>query len=311
MKPLIRIGSRGSPLALAQARDIQRRLARKFPRFRFSLEVVPTTGDEFQSVEIFKKTNIGVFTKAIEKRLMSGEIDIAVHSLKDLPTHSPKGLCLAAFPKRLNSQDVLVSRKRHSLKTLPPGALVGTGSPRRKSQLALARPDLRLVDIRGNLGTRIKKVIHEKKMDAVVIARAGLVRLKKYLRYASPLDNTQILPAVGQGALGIQTRKKDRRVRQMLQTLNHPQTEKEVLAERVFLRTLGGGCRVPVGIYSRIQNHRIHLTAAVFSVKDRQYVRSKINGPVKHFKKIAVTLAKKLLKMGAAHFLRQAREEIA
>ncbi|MGH7197213.1 MAG: hydroxymethylbilane synthase, partial [Candidatus Omnitrophota bacterium] len=180
MKTCLRIGTRGSPLALAQAGEIQRRLSARWPGLKFTRVVIRTEGDEFQSVELFRRKKTGIFTKAIEKKLLENKIDIAVHSLKDLPTELPAGLRLAAFPKRVDPSDVLISRKRWGLASLPEGAAVGTGSPRRKRQLLLLRPDLRLVDIRGNLDTRIGRVLRKNDLDAVVVAAAGLLRLKKY-----------------------------------------------------------------------------------------------------------------------------------
>ena len=307
MKRVVRIGTRGSPLALAQARDIRRRLAGRHPKTRFQIVVVSTVGDEFQSVEIFKKTNIGVFTKAIEDKLLRGQIDIAVHSLKDLPTELPRGLTLAAFPARERPNDVLVTKRRLSIDALPFGAMVGTGSPRRKRQIARLRPDLRIVDIRGNLDTRIRRVVRDGKYDAVVVAEAGLRRLKKYMRYARPISADKFLPAVGQAVLGIEIRSNDREVLRMVKALNHRGTEIEALAERRFLKTLHGGCRGPVGIRSTIKNGQLRLKGAVFSVSSPEYLEGEIKGPVSRYLALASRLAKKLLAMGADKFLSEAR----
>ena len=309
MKPPLRIGTRGSLLALAQGAAIKHRLEIRYPKIAFRLVTIKTMGDEFQTVALFKKTNIGVFTKALETKLLKKEIDIAVHSLKDLPTILPRGLVLAAFPKRLDPGDVLISKKRFSLATLPKGASVGTGSPRRKRQLNLLRPDLKIREIRGNLDTRVSKVIKEKKYDAIVVARAGLLRLKKYLKYACPIPVEKILPAVGQAALGIEARKDDKRVLSIVKSLNDARTEREVLAERHFLNVLQGGCRVPVGIHSKIRKKRLYLKAAVFSVKSDAFIRAGLSGPVKNYKKTAGSLARRLLEKGAKKFLKEARQE--
>lgn len=308
MRRVVRIGTRGSQLALAQARDIQKRLSRRHRSVAFKLVVIKTAGDEFQSVELFKRKKTGVFTKAIEEKLLRNEIDIAVHSLKDLPTELPRGLCLAAFPKRLDAADVLISRKRFGLSSLPRGASVGTGSPRRKRQLLLARPDLKLVDIRGNLDTRIAKVLKQKRYDAVVVARAGLLRLRKYLKYASPLSPRAVLPAVGQAALGIQARSEDSEVLRLTRFLNDARTQKEVLAERSFLKKLMGGCRVPAGIHSKVRGARLYLKAAVFSTKGKSFVRGEISGPAGRYGELGAALAKRLLKKGAGKFVKEARE---
>lgn len=303
----IRIGTRGSALALAQAEEVRRRLQARFPSRRFRIVTIKTRGDEFQAVELFKKKGIGVFTKAIEKKLLDNKIDIAVHSLKDLPTQLPKGLLLAAVPKRLDTRDLLVSRKRYTLASLPKGSVVGTGSPRRKRQIFGLRPDLVLEDIRGNLDTRVRKVL-KRELDALVVARAGLLRLKKYLRFAVPVPRGQILPAVGQGALGLETRKGDRELLKMARLLNHSVTEKEVSAERLFLKALRGGCRVPVGIDAAVRNGKIFLKAAVFSTQTTDRVCGEASGPVDRYPIVSRSLAKKLLKNGAARFLREARK---
>lgn len=303
---MIRIGTRGSALALAQSRGVLQRLRRRWPAERFCLVVVKTTGDEFQSVELFKKTNVGVFTKAIEEKLIEGKIDAAIHSLKDLPTDLARGLVLAAIPKRLDSCDVLISRRRWTLKTIPAGAVVGTGSPRRKSQIAFLRPDLILKDMRGNLDTRVRKVL-KKEYDAVIVADAGLRRIGKYRRYAAPISPEALLPAVGQAALALQARSSDARTARLLGALNHAATELEVRAERALLKALHGGCRVPVGVLSRTKGKKLHLRAAVFSVKNTSRVSADIAGPAKDAEALGRKLAAKLLKKGAARFLKEAR----
>ena len=302
------IGTRGSLLALAQANEIKKKLKTFWPKFDFPLVVIKTTGDEFQTVELFKKNNTGVFTKALEKKLIGKKIDIAVHSLKDLPTQLPKGLCLAAFPKRQDVRDVLISRGRFTLKTLPPGAWVGTGSPRRKSQLRHLRPDLKLIDIRGNLDTRVAKVLKEKKYDAVLVARAGLLRVKKYLKHACSIPPWVLLPAVGQAALGIEARENDGEVLRLVKKLNHERTQKEALAERELLRCLQGGCRVPVGVFSSVKGEKIFLRARVFSVKNGDFLEAQMAASAAQPEKTGRFLARKLLKKGALKFLKEARK---
>jgi len=303
---LIRIGTRGSALALAQSKGILRRLRRRWPSERFSLVIVKTTGDEFQGVELFKKTNIGVFTKAIEEKLLSGEIDAAVHSLKDLPTDLAGGLALAAVPKRLDPCDVLISRKRWTLRSIPARSVVGTGSPRRKSQMAFLRPDLILKDMRGNLDTRIRKVL-KKEYDAVIVADAGLRRLGKYRRYAVPISSELLLPAVGQAALALQVRSNDPRSLRLFRALNHTVSELEVKAERALLRSLHGGCRVPVGVLSHAKGNRLCLRAVVFSVKNTARVSGESTGALKDAEALGRKLGAILLKKGAGRFLKEAR----
>lgn len=309
MKRKFLIGTRGSLLALAQAKNIKRLLEKKFKKCRFGLVIVKTTGDEYQGVELFKKNNIGVFTKALEEKLLKCQIDIAVHSLKDLPTKLPSGLRLGAFPKRLDPSDVIVSQKRWGIDDLPNGAVVGTGSPRRKRQLHRLRPDLQLLDIRGNLDTRVKHVIHEHRYDAIVVAKAGLMRIRKYMKYTRVIPAAKLLPAVGQAALGIETRSADQETLRIVRRLNHAGTEKQVCAEREFLHKLKGGCRVPVGVYSKIRGGKIYLKAAVFSSNSSMGIEGEIVRPIAEYRKAGVELARRLLKKGAGQLLREARNE--
>ncbi len=303
----VRIGTRGSKLALAQSGEVARALKRRHPKLRFELVKIKTAGDEFKSVHLFKKNGIGIFTKEIERRLLNGSVDIAIHSMKDLPTKLARGLVLAAVPKRAKVSDALISRGRHTLKSLPAGSKIGTGSPRRKRQLALLRPDLKLVDLRGNLDTRVSKVLNEKTLDGVVVARAGLERLKKYSRNWKEIDPGTFLPAVGQGALAIQVRKKDRATKKIAGVLNHKETERLTEAERVFLARLGGGCRVPVGILSKKIGGRIRLKAAVFSVNSGSFIEGAIERSWPQAAQAARLLADGLLKQGARRFLSEAR----
>ncbi len=306
-KPIL-IGTRGSLLALAQAKSVARELQKKNPGVDFKLSVIKTTGDEYQAVELFRKNNIGVFTKEIEKQLLSGKVDIAVHSLKDLPTDLPRGLVLAAFPKRLDTSDVLISKHKFNLKTLPQGASVATGSPRRKRQLEILRPDLKIVEMRGNLDTRVRRVLEKKEFHAVVLAKAGLLRLKRYLKYAVSISPDKILPAVGQAALGLEARASDKTVLKMLQKLNHAPTQVLVGAERAFLKTLHGGCRVPVGIHSKISRGCIEVKAFVFSTLNDRWISGAIKGPVKKYEALGTQLAKNLLSCGAGKLMQEARE---
>jgi hydroxymethylbilane synthase len=293
---------------MTQSALVMRQLKKNFPKEKFRLVEIRTLGDEYQGVELFKKTNVGVFTKKLEEKLLSGEIDMAVHSLKDMPTDLPKRLAIAAFPEREDTRDCLITKKRLPLQKLRPGAVVGTGSSRRKCQLARIRPDLKLVDLRGNLDTRIGRVVKEGRLDAVVLAGAGLRRTKKYMKYAAWLPLEILMPAVGQGALAVEVRKNDGRAFKMARRLNHPSTEKAVRAERAFLKKLQGGCRVPVGIISAVHAGKISLDAAVFSVKNGDAIRVAAQGPTSKPEALGTEAAKLILKKGAARFLKEARE---
>lgn len=305
---IVRIGTRGSLLALTQANAVQRLLEKKYPGVLFKQVVIKTYGDEFQSVELFKKNQVGVFTKALEKHLLQKQIDIAVHSLKDLPTDLPKSLILAAIPKREDVQDVLISRKRDTIQSLPKGSVIGTSSLRRKRQIEHLRPDIQVVAMRGNLDTRMKRVLKERRFDAVVLARAGLKRIKRFLNYARTISPEQILPAAGQGALGIQARRSDRELLKMLKTLNHPESAICIRSERAFLKTLQGGCRIPAGIYSRIVGKKLYLRAGVFSLYENASVKAELAGSSNAPEELGARLAKLLLKNGASQFLREARQ---
>ncbi|HXV19181.1 MAG TPA: hydroxymethylbilane synthase [Candidatus Omnitrophota bacterium] len=304
---LVRIGTRGSRLALAQAKSVAALLKSKNKGLRARIVIIKTLGDEFQSVELFKRTSVGVFTKAIERALLSRKIDLAVHSLKDLPTELPRGLVLAAVPKREDPRDCLVSKKKYTLSSLPVGASVATGSPRRKRQILRARPDLRLVDVRGNLDTRVGRVLKENKYDAVVLAAAGLRRIGRYLNFAKLIPLDSVMPAVGQAALGLQVRSGDKNLLKAVRRLNHTATERAVGTERAFLKALQGGCRVPVGVSVKNRAGKLHFAAAVFSTRSDAMVSGSITAPADRALSAAQKLARALLKKGAMRFMKEAR----
>lgn len=307
MTPVVRVGSRASRLALAQTNLVVGALKKQNPSARFKIVSIRSEGDRDQTFGLFKKGQIGVFTKALEDKLLANEIDIAIHSLKDLPTTIHRKLSLAAYPKRASVCDVLVSAHRSSLKDLPAGSVVGTGSPRRKQQLIRLKPDVTVVDLRGNLDTRIKKALKSDGLDAVLVAEAGLERIGQYKKFAHRLKANQFLPAVGQGALAVQIRKADAATASLVKKINHSHTELAVSAERAFLKELRGGCRVPVGVYVTILGQTLKISAAVFSVKSNAGVSAKVSGPIARRIQLAQTLAQKLLKMGGRNFLREAR----
>ncbi len=307
MMPVIRIGTRASQLALAQTGLVVAALKKQHPQIQFKIVSIHSEGDRDRSFGLFKKGQIGVFTKALEDKLLSNKIDVAIHSLKDLPTTIHKKLSLAAFPKRASACDVLVSAKKWSLKTLPAGAIVGTGSPRRKQQLIRLRPDVTVVDLRGNLDTRIKKALKRDGLDAVLVAEAGLERIAKYQQFAHRLKPEIFLPAVGQGALALQVRKADAATALIVKKINHAKTESIVSAERAFLNELRGGCRVPVGVYAVVLDASLKISAAVFSVKNNSSVSAQMSGSIAGRIKMAQTLARKLLSMGGRNYLKEAR----
>ena len=291
----IRIATRGSALALAQANMIAAQCRAAFPSLAFELKIIKTTGDKLQKASMVKTDPSlpkGLFTKELEVALIEGEADLAVHSLKDLPTDLPTGLLLAATPKRADVRDVLIYRddrtrdqrvfrgfKPHTqLRDFPKGATIATSSTRRKAQLQLARPDLNIVEIRGNVATRMQKVADRAELDATVLALAGISRLNFTIEpdgqlhgdtvpdglLTTVLDVDVMLPCVGQAAIGIEIRANDERIGKLCERLNHPETFQAVTAERAFLNEMGGGCQSPVAAYAQITGEKISMRAVSF-----------------------------------------------
>jgi hydroxymethylbilane synthase len=320
-KPII-IATRGSALALAQANFIAEECRKNFPRLRFELKIIKTTGDKLQKASMAKAEGglpKGLFTKELEVALLKSHADLAVHSLKDLPTEIPAGLVLAATPKRENVRDVLIYRNAEflkkrateksddwspgqddlrgfkagmKLKDFPKGATVATSSTRRKEQLLAARPDLKVVEIRGNVTTRMQKVAERGELDATILALAGLTRLHFEIKpdgkltgdavpdglLATILDLDVMLPCVGQGAIGIEIRADDERIAKICERLNHFNTFHCVTAERAFLHGMGGGCQSPVAAHAEISGDNISMRAVSF--RDGQAKRGEAKRPI-------------------------------
>ena len=295
----IKIGSRGSALALAQAGWVKRTLEQT--GVRGDIIVIKTSGDRFVDHGIQSLGGKGVFTKEIEDALLGGEIDLAVHSMKDLPTELPEGLAIAAVPEREDPRDVVVSRNNIRLEHLPNGASVATGSLRRKAQILNYRSDLSLVPIRGNVDTRLRKLETER-LDAIVLAAAGLKRLGRQDRISEYLSANVCLSAVAQGALAIETRA-DEPSRQAVAFMNHDSSFLEVAAERAFLRKLGGGCHVPVAARAVVDGELINLTGMVADTDGRRVCRGSISGPTAEAVALGIALAERLLREGAGEML--------
>ena len=256
MKPIV-VGSRGSPLALAQSRWVVAELKRRWPGRNFEIHVIKTEGDRLTDLPFEASLSLGkgLFTGELERALLDGEIDLAVHSLKDLPTTDTDGLLVAAIPQRASARDVLITREPDLKTALPYGAIVATGSPRRAAQIQLVRHDLRTADIRGNIDSRVRKFRDNLEWSGLILAAAGLERLKPDLDglFLASLPLSQMLPAPGQGALALQTRKDGAEdIRNLVGVTNDPETEAAVKAERMFLHALGGGCREPIGAYAEV-----------------------------------------------------------
>lgn len=309
MKPL-RIGARGSALALWQANFIAGRLA-QLHGLNCEIVRIRASGDHFPSAAARPVAEIsagiggkGIFVKELEEALLEGSVDLAVHSMKDVPTAIPVGLALPAITLREDPRDCLISRGR-TLKTLPTGARVGTSSLRRQAQLRHLRPDLDVVDLRGNVDTRLKKLEHGE-YDAIVLAMAGLNRLGLADKVTQVLDEDMMLPAAGQGALGIETRAEDAATAERLAPLDDPETRACVTAERSLLHALQGGCQVPLGVLARMRGGELHLDAAAFSAAGSESVRGSENGLPGEAREIGIRLAQALLEAGADKILRLA-----
>ncbi len=272
MKRKLVIGTRGSKLALWQANYIAHRITQQYPHMEVILQHMVTTGDKILDVPLAKIGGKGLFTKELEVAMLNDEIDLAVHSLKDMPTMLPEGLVLAAITEREYPWDALISPLYKTITNLPPGAKVGTSSLRRKAQLLHYRPDLVISDLRGNLDTRLNKLGSEN-LDAIVLAEAGLRRLGWDDRITQVIPQEISLPAVGQGALALEARANDSEVLELLAFLNHEPTWAAVVAERAFLNTLEGGCQVPIGVYGRIEDSQVCLEAAILSVDGTKVIR--------------------------------------
>lgn len=299
MNPL-RIGTRGSRLALWQANHVAERLRAVAGARLVELVEIQTAGDRVRDVPLAQIGGEGLFTKEIQRALLTGTADVAVHSLKDLPTIAVDGLVLAAVPERAPADDVFVSHTHSAFDALPPGAVIASSSLRRKAQVLKRRPDLRVVDIRGNVETRLRKLADEN-LDALILARAGLERLG--LGDAITEVLTWMMPAVGQGALGLECRRDDRETFTLLQKLDHRPTHQAVLAERALLRSLGGGCQVPIGTTSRIAGGQLSLRALVISPDGQRGIEGQVEGPADDAETLGGRLAQDLLDRGAREIL--------
>jgi hydroxymethylbilane synthase len=302
-KTTVRIGTRGSPLALWQAHYVAGRLRAAHAGLNVELVEIQTEGDKIRDVPLVQIGGEGVFTKAIQEALLEKRVDIAVHSLKDLPTIEVAGLVLAAVPERGPLGDVLISKRYKTFTQLPEGAKVATSSLRRRAQILHRRPDLNLVDMRGNVETRLRKLA-ESDLDAIILAQAGLERLGLGEHITEILDPSWMLPAVGQGALGLECRDADPDTRSILVPLDHPATRFAVLAERAMLRGLGGGCLVPIGAFSQIEDGQLCLRGAVLSPDGTQRIENQIRGNLDQGEKLGEQLAEQLLHQGARQILR-------
>jgi len=300
----IRIGTRASALALWQAEWVKAELEKKYPGMTVGLTKIKTTGDKILDVPLAQVGGKGLFVKEIEEAMLEGEIDIAVHSMKDVPTFFPDGLHLSCITKREDPRDALLTRNNVTFNNLPKGANVGTSSLRRQAQLMHVRPDFVIHQLRGNVDTRLRK-LKEGQFDAIILAAAGVKRLGLADNVSEYIDPEISLPAIGQGALGIECRVDDRELNDLIAFFNHAETRTCVTGERALLRRLEGGCQVPIACYGQIKGGALHLTGLVGSVDGKRIIKDSLEGAPEKAEKLGVTLAEKLLSRGADVILRE------
>lgn len=302
----LNLGTRGSKLALWQAHKVAAELTNKIPSLQIEIKTIKTQGDKILDVALSKVGDKGLFTKEIENELLAGAIDLAVHSMKDLPVDMDPGLCIGAVLRREDNRDVLLSHKGYRFANLPQGAVLGTSSLRRMAQIKARRPDLKIVDIRGNVETRINKM-QEQDLDGIVLAWAGIKRLGLTELVTDFLPSEIVLPAVGQGAIAIQVRSGDKTTRGLVNTVNDPDTLVAVNAERAFLKKLQGGCQVPIGSQALIEGDTIRIRGLVGSLDGLRLYCRDIEGPLEQGNELALELAERLLQEGAREVLDEIR----
>lgn len=303
MKQFLRIGTRGSKLALWQANHISNLLSASNPELEIDIDVIKTTGDAVLDSPLSELGGKGVFVKEIEEALIDKTIDIAVHSMKDVPTVLPEGLTISAVAKRHDPRDAFISNAGLTLGQLPEGSKVGTGSLRRGSQILHYFPKLKIVSIRGNVDTRIRKLKEGKDYDAIVLAVAGLERMGLGEEITEIISQDIMLPAPGQGIVAIESRKDDEHTRNLLRKINHIETEIAATSERAFLYRLGGDCNVPVGCHARVNDNSIHLSGIISSPDGKVVVKEDTIGPIEGAKKLGRQLADKILQQGGDKIL--------
>ena len=304
------IGTRSSQLALWQADYVISRLQEKYPELKIEKRLMTTKGDRVLDAPLAKIGGKGLFTKELENAMLSGDIDIAVHSLKDMPVVVPEGLIITAITSREDPGDALVSPEYKTFAALPAGAKVGTSSLRRKAQLLHARPDLDIRDLRGNVNTRLKK-LEEERFDGIILAAAGLKRLGFTDRITDILPKSMVLPAVGQGALAIEVREDAKEIREMLDFLDDKETRACTEAERAFLATVEGGCQVPVGVYALPDEEGgLKVEGVIASLDGARLYRDAVQGPAADCMKLGRQLAEKLLDAGGREILNEIGIEV-
>lgn len=308
----IRIASRKSQLAMVQTHWVREQLEKHYPNRQFEVETMSTQGDKILDVALSKIGDKGLFTKELEVKMLDHTADLAVHSLKDLPTKLPDGLVLGCITEREDPADAIVVHSKYKdkqLETMPKGAVIGTSSLRRLAQLRYHFPHFTFKDIRGNVNTRLRK-LDEGEFDGIILAVAGLQRLGMKSRIHQVIPSEISLHAVGQGALGIECREGDMEILELIKAIEHPETRDRTLAERSFLRSLEGGCQVPIGVNTKIVADTLTLTGMVASLDGKQLVKNTVSGKARDAEKLGVALADHLRELGASEILAKIFAEI-
>lgn len=308
MKREIVVGSRESKLAMWQAGWVVERLKEQSPQYDYRIVGLRTQGDNILDVALAKIGDKGLFTKELELAMLRGDIDMAVHSMKDLPTELPEGLAIGAVCRREYPGDVLISRMGLKLDELPEGALIGTSSLRRCAQLLRYRKDLRMTNLRGNINTRLRK-LEEEKLDATVLAYAGVHRMGWGDRITQVLPFEICLPAVGQGSIGVEIRDGDREILELVSRIDHAESRCAITAERALLKELEGGCQIPIGALGTVENGCLKVEGVVASLDGEQLIRSSLVGETDDAAWAGIKLAEKLVHLGAGEILRKMRQE--
>jgi hydroxymethylbilane synthase len=299
---IFKIGTRGSKLALAQSQWIKKRIETKYPHIQVELVKIKTTGDKILNSPLSKIGGKGLFVKEIEEALIREKIDVAVHSMKDVPARLPVALTLSTFPEREDPRDALISIGDRTIDELPQGSGVGTCSLRRAAQLLHLRPDLNIVPLRGNIETRLRK-LRSGDLQAIILATAGIKRLGLATNITQVISPEKILPAIGQGALGLEVRRDDEATINLLDFLNHKKTEVTIRAERAFLNELEGGCQVPIAAFARLNGKNLRLEGMVAELDGSKIIRDEISGEKDRAEEIGIELARRLLNSGADKIL--------
>lgn len=304
----IKIGSRGSKLALWQANFVRSQLNKFFPELHIDISIIKTKGDIILDTPLARIGDKGLFTREIEQALLNDTIDLAVHSMKDLPTILPMGLMIGAVLEREDPRDAFISHKYNHFSDLPEGGVIATSSLRRRANILYHRPDIQLIDIRGNVDTRLKK-LKDNDYDGMILAAAGLLRLGFDEQITEIIEPGKMLPAVSQGALGIEIKQNNQNISSLIEPLHDKKTAAEITAERSFLRKLEGGCQVPIGALAEVKGNKLKLQGFVSDLYGKRYFRGEISNPVKQAGKTGIQLATVLANQGAQQILEEIYRE--